>query len=70
MAAQRAAGRTIRQKKLSTKQNLVIIREEDFEASYDDDAQRNIPVVETGVEKAEEIVRTSQPALSSPSLSS
>jgi hypothetical protein len=56
MTGSRVAGRTIRQKKLSTKQNLGIIREEDFEASYDDESQRNIPKVETGVEKAEEIV--------------
>jgi enhancer of polycomb-like protein len=56
MAAQRVAGRTIRQKKLSTKQNLAIIREDDLEASYEDEAQKNIPRVETGVEKAEEIV--------------
>lgn len=56
MASQRAAGQRFRQRKLSTKQNLAILREKDVELSLDDEAQRNIPRVETGVEKAEEVV--------------
>lgn len=59
MASQRAAGQRFRQRKLSTKQNLAILREQDVELSLDDEAQRNIPRVETGVEKAEEIVSLS-----------
>jgi hypothetical protein len=56
MASQRAAGQRFRQRKLSTKQNLAILRENEVEAIFDDEAQRNIPRVETGVEKAEEVV--------------
>jgi enhancer of polycomb-like protein len=53
----RQAGQRFRQRKLSVKQNLQIVRETDIEAStLDDEAQRNIPRVETGVEKGEEIV--------------
>jgi enhancer of polycomb-like protein len=53
----RQTGQRFRQRKLSVKQNLQIVREKDIEAStLDDEAQRNIPRVETGVEKGEEIV--------------
>lgn len=53
----RQTGARFRQRKLSVKQNLAIVREHEIEASIlDDEAQRNIPKVETGVEKGEEIV--------------
>lgn len=54
--AQRVTGQRFRQRKLSTKQNLPVLREYEIEQTLDDDAQRNIPKVETGVEKGEEIV--------------
>ena len=50
-----ATGARFRQRKLSTKQSLQILREDQVE-KLDDDAQRNVPKVETGVEKGEEIV--------------
>ena len=53
---QRATGQRFRQRKLSTKQNLPVLRENEVEKLPDDDAQRHIPKVETGVEKGEEIV--------------
>jgi len=52
----RVAGQRFRQRKLSTKQNLPVQREDDIEQLADDDATRHIPKVETGVEKGEEIV--------------
>jgi len=52
----RANGQRFRQRKLSVKQNLPILRESQVEKAIDDDAQRNIPKIETGVEKGEEIV--------------
>lgn len=52
-----AQGARFRQRKLSTKQSLQILREDQVE-KIDDDAQRNIPKVETGVEKGEELVST------------
>jgi len=48
--------RHVRQRKLNTKQPLRIIREDEIEEQPEDEAQRHIPQVETGVEKAEEIV--------------
>jgi len=48
-------GARFRQRKLSTKQTLQILREDQVD-QLDDDAQRNIPKVDTGVEKGEEIV--------------
>jgi hypothetical protein len=56
MASQRATGQRFRQRKLSTKQNLPVVREHEVEQLADDDASRHIPKVETGVEKGEEIV--------------
>lgn len=56
MASQRVAGQRFRQRKLSVKQNLPIVREKDVELTFDDEARTHIPKVETGVEKAEEIV--------------
>jgi hypothetical protein len=53
---QRVTGQRFRQRKLSTKQNLPIVRENEVEQLADDDASRHIPKVETGVEKGEEIV--------------
>lgn len=53
---QRVAGQRFRQRKLSTKQNLAVLREHEVEQLVDDDATRHIPKVETGVEKGEEIV--------------
>ncbi|KAI9677550.1 MAG: Enhancer of polycomb-like protein 1 [Caeruleum heppii] len=50
-----AAGARFRQRKLSTRQALQIVREDQVE-KIDDDHQRNIPKVDTGVEKGEEIV--------------
>lgn len=52
----RIASARFRQRKLSTKQNLPIVREHEVEQLADDDASRHIPKVETGVEKGEEIV--------------
>ncbi len=51
-------GRHVRQRKLNTKQALRIVREGDLEDDFDEEAQRHIPQVETGVEKGEEIVST------------
>lgn len=53
---QRTTGQRFRQRKLSTRQNLNVVREDEVEAAPDDDAQRHIAKVETGVEKGEEIV--------------
>ena len=50
-----AASARFRQRKLSTRQTLQILREDQVE-KVDDEAQRNAPKVETGVEKGEEIV--------------
>ena len=50
-----AAGARFRQRKLSTKQSLQVVREDQVE-KLEDDQQRNIPKVDTGVEKGEEIV--------------
>lgn len=61
---QRQTGARFRQRKLSTKQNLPVLREHEVEKLIDDDASRHIPKVETGVEKGEEIVSPFQYALS------
>jgi len=53
---QRVAAQRFRQRKLSTKQNLPVLREHEIEKIVDDDGSRLIPKVETGVEKGEEIV--------------
>ncbi len=50
-----AASARFRQRKLTTKQALQILREDQID-SVDDEAQRNVPKVETGVEKGEEVV--------------
>jgi enhancer of polycomb-like protein len=63
MTARQTAQR-FRQRKLSVKQNLQIVREHEIEANIlDDEAQRNIPKVETGVEKSEEIVSSPSASL-------
>jgi hypothetical protein len=56
MTSHRVTAQRFRQRKLSTKQNLTVLRENEVEQQLDDDAQRHIPKVETGVEKGEEIV--------------
>lgn len=58
-----AGSARFRQRKLSTRQTLQILREDQVD-QVDDEAQRNVPKVETGVEKGEEIV--SLPVLSQP----
>jgi len=56
--ASRAAGARMRQRKLNTKGSLQIIREDDLLDSLpdEDDITRQVPRVETGVERAEETV--------------
>ncbi|KAF1946995.1 hypothetical protein EJ02DRAFT_334642 [Clathrospora elynae] len=61
---QRVAGQRFRQRKLSTKQNLPVVREHEVEQHADDDASRNIPKFETGVEKGEEIEHHLQAVIS------
>ncbi|KAI9786874.1 MAG: Enhancer of polycomb-like protein 1 [Geoglossum umbratile] len=58
-----AAAARFRQRKLSTKQTLAVVREDQVD-KVDDDPQRNIPKVETGVEKGEEIEHHLQAAIS------
>ena len=53
----------VRQKKFTTKQPLKIQTEDQLDPG-DDEAQRNVQKIETGVEKAEEVV--SQSSLSHP----
>ena len=52
----RNAARNVRQRKLNTKQPHRIVREDEVEEYVNEDGQRHIPQVETGVEKGEEIV--------------
>jgi enhancer of polycomb-like protein len=52
MTRSAVAGARFRQRKLSTKQGLSILRENQID-QVDDDAHRNITKVETGVEKGE-----------------
>lgn len=56
-----AGSARFRQRKLSPRQTLQILKEDQID-KVDDEAQRNVPKVETGVEKGEEIV--SRPSLS------
>jgi hypothetical protein len=59
MSSTRASNaRHVRQRKLNTKQPLRVIREDEIDELPEDEAQRNIPQFETGVEKAEEVVST------------
>ena len=44
-----------RQRKLGTRQSLQVVREDQID-KIDEEVQRNVPRVETGVEKGEEIV--------------
>lgn len=53
-----AASARFRQRKLSTRQTLQILKEDQVD-TVDDEAQRNVTKVETGVEKGEEIVSPS-----------
>ncbi|KAL8975559.1 MAG: hypothetical protein Q9197_000236 [Variospora fuerteventurae] len=64
MTRSTAAGSArFRQRKLTTKQALQVVREDQIDA-VDEDGQRNVPKVETGVEKGEEIEHHLQAALS------
>ena len=45
-----------RQRKLSTRQSISVLRQHEVDTSLDDGAQRPIPKIETGVEKGEEVV--------------
>jgi len=60
MSTRNNAARTVRQRKLNPKQGLRIIRESEIEEQLDDESQRQVYHGETGVEKAEEIVRRRQ----------
>ncbi|KAK4569743.1 Enhancer of polycomb-like protein 1 [Recurvomyces mirabilis] len=51
----RNVARTVRQRKLNPKQGLHIIRESEIEEQQDEEGQRQVHQVETGVEKAEEV---------------
>ncbi|KAK5107268.1 hypothetical protein LTR62_001584 [Meristemomyces frigidus] len=51
----RNVARTVRQRKLNPKQGLRIIRESEIEEQQDEESQRQVHQVETGVEKAEEV---------------
>ena len=64
------ASRAVRQRKLNTKQPLRIIHEDQIDDVADDESQRHIPQVETGVEKGEEIVSILPPVASLPLLTS
>lgn len=56
MSSTRASNaRHVRQRKLNTKQPLRVIKEDEIDELPEDEAQRNIPQFETGVEKAEEV---------------
>lgn len=58
MSTTRASNaRHVRQRKLNTKQHLRVLRENELEEATDE-SQQHIPQVDTGVEKAEEIVST------------
>lgn len=50
-----AGSARFRQRKLSTRQTIQILREDQVD-KVDDEAQRNVHKVETGVEKGEEVV--------------
>ncbi|KAI9809585.1 MAG: hypothetical protein M1825_000017 [Sarcosagium campestre] len=63
MTRQALAGVRFRQRKLSTKQSLQVLTENQVE-KLDDDQQRNIPKVDTGVEKGEEVEHHLQAAIS------
>lgn len=56
MSTRATTARHVRQRKLNTKQPLRVIREDQIDDAVDDESQRHIPQVETGVEKGEEIV--------------
>ncbi|EMC97181.1 hypothetical protein BAUCODRAFT_46691, partial [Baudoinia panamericana UAMH 10762] len=55
MSTRANTNRQVRQRKLNPKQGLRIIRESDIEEQADDDVQKHLHHVETGVEKGEEI---------------
>lgn len=53
----------IRQRKLNTRATLPILREDQLDDTHDD--QNNVPRIETGVEKGEEVVGLPIPVFSS-----
>ena len=63
MSSTRGVARHVRQRKLNVKQPLKVIREHEIDETPDDESQRNIPHVEAGVEKGEEIVSRNLPYL-------
>ncbi|RPB25342.1 hypothetical protein L211DRAFT_117046 [Terfezia boudieri ATCC MYA-4762] len=63
MTRSTAAGNRFRTRKLSTKQSLAVLRESQID-SIDDDGQRYIPQIETGVDQREEIEHHLQAAIS------
>lgn len=56
MSTRATVARHVRQRKLNTKQPLRIIREDQIDDAVEDESQRHIPQVETGLWKEEEIV--------------
>lgn len=71
MQSTRASGARFRQRKLSTKHPLQVVKENEIETfAIDEDPQRHIPHVETGVEKAEETEHHLQAVISAAAASS
>ena len=56
MSGRGNAARMVRQRKLNPKQNLRIIRESEIDELPEDESQRQVHQLETGVDKAEETV--------------
>ena len=56
MSTRATTARHVRQRKLNVKAPLRILREGEIDDTPDDESRGNIPHVETGVEKGEEIV--------------
>lgn len=46
-----------RQRKLNTRQALLVLRDDQIEKDFEDDIQRNVPKIDTGVEQGEQNVR-------------
>ena len=46
-----------RQRKLNTRQALSVLRDDQIEKDFEDDIQRNVPKIDTGVEQGEQNVR-------------
>lgn len=56
MQSRSSTARHVRQRKLNPKQGLRIIRESEIEEQQEDESQRQVAPLDTGVEKAEETV--------------